>query len=59
MKKLFYVLLGAASAVFVQFIIKRRTQALFEGAPPRPIPVDHLIEDVTAEEEVAGPLAEV
>lgn len=58
MKKLLYVLLGAAGAILVKTLIDRRRRALLEGALPRPVPSE-FDGEVSIEDEIAGPLTEV
>lgn len=57
MKKLLYVLLGAASAVIVRSMMKREER--LEGAPPRPLPQDFNGEVLSAADELRTPAPEV
>lgn len=59
MKKIFYVLLGAAGALLAKSLLDRRARALLEGVPPRPVPPALNGEVRTAEDELRGPLAEI
>ncbi len=57
MKKFLYVLLGAASAVIIQSMLKREER--LEGAPPRPLPRDLDGEVLSPADELSVPASEV
>ena len=57
MKKLLFVLLGAAGALLVKTILDRR--AAQEGALPRPMPAEFDGEVLTVEDELRRPFSEI
>lgn len=57
MKKLLYVLIGAAGAVIWQSM--RGSREKIEGAAPRPLPQDFNGEVLSAAEELRAPAPEV
>lgn len=59
MKKLFYLLLGAAGALLVKSVLDQKARARQEGAAPRRSPADLNGEILTIADEVSGPLTEV